>query len=150
MQECKDAGKERETARREQERVEDGHVPTSEISLVSLVKTALALALLLPVPFANALELSIHFAKHGYKFGVATEEEYEMMADAFMEGRMNATTSDCIRPGGANYVRFDQLSRYFGVSCLLPRFVRTFYPANIATIANRGGPTGFFMHECGR
>jgi len=79
-----------------------------------------------PVPFQNAYERAIHFAKHGKDFGAADEFEYERMADRFLFGRMVLGTQQCIRPNGNDRVRFSFTSGDFGVATVLPEFVRTF------------------------
>ena len=102
------------------------------------------------MPFVSAFELGIHFAKHGAKFGAATAADYEALADAFLMGAMNATTQDCTRPNLIDYLRFDSSNRHFGVLCLQNNCVRTFYPAETALIASRGGSGPFFAFECAR
>jgi len=107
------------------------------------------------MPFADAMERAIHFVKHGHKFGAATEEEYERMADAFLFGEMHADTSECTRPpcvrsGLIDRLRFGSTSRHFGVACTQPEFLRTFYPVEPKVIARHGGAPGFFRYECAR
>lgn len=102
------------------------------------------------MPFVSNFELAIHFAKHGAKFGAATPAEYEALAEAFLSGPMNATTSDCTRPNLVDYLRFDSGNRHFGVLCLQNNCVRTFYPAELALVTSRGGAAGFFTFECAR
>lgn len=88
--------------------------------------------------------------KHGAKFGVTTEAEYEQMADAFMFDAMDADTRECVRPSLTDRLRFKAVNRHFGVACIQPAFVRTFYPVPPKRIAKRGGPEPFFAYECGR
>jgi hypothetical protein len=102
------------------------------------------------LPFPNALELSLHFAKHGHKFGLATEQEYEQMADAFMFGTMNANTQECTRPRRTRRCRMDFVRIHFGVACITPACVITFYPVDSAFVAANGGVNGFFRNECAR
>jgi hypothetical protein len=102
------------------------------------------------VPFVNAFELAIHFARHGADVGAATEADYEALADGFLSGPMNATTQECTRPNLIDYLRFDFSNRHFGVLCLQNKCVRTFYPASAQLVARRGGPVGFFSFECAR
>ena len=52
------------------------------------------------MPFANAYERAIHFAKHGHEFGASTELDYEHMADMFLNRPMTITTRECLRPTG--------------------------------------------------
>jgi len=96
------------------------------------------------------MELNIHFHKHGRKFGIGTVAEYERMADAFMFGQMNADTRQCTRPSGKDRLRHNFANRYFGVACVNPAFVRTFYPVENYIIASHGGQQQFFAFECGR
>ena len=37
-----------------------------------------------------------------------------------------------------------------GVACIMPEYVRTFYPVKATLIARHGGEAGYFAHECGR
>ena len=102
------------------------------------------------MPFANPMELGIHFAKHGHKFGLTTAADYELMADAFMNGAMNADTHECTRPSGRDRCRFGYVNRHFGVACVTPVFIRTFYPVSDVKIANRGGSAAFLTYECAK
>ena len=72
------------------------------------------------------------------------------MADAFMFGLMGVDTQECIRPGGIDRVRFDFSTHHEGVACIIPEFVRTFYPVRQLTIARHGGEEGYFAYECAR
>lgn len=102
------------------------------------------------MPFANAYELSIHFTKHGAKFGVTTEVEYQQMADEFLFGPIGRDTSECIRPSGDDRLRCEMVLRHFGVASVTPVFVKTFYPVNASVIFKHGGCAGFFRYECVR
>jgi hypothetical protein len=102
------------------------------------------------MPFANSFELEIHFKKHGHKFGAATKEEYERLADTFLFGPMDAHTRECIRPNGADRLRFDFARMHFGVASVAPAFVRTFYPVERRIVTRHGGPAGYFSYECAR
>lgn len=99
------------------------------------------------MPFANAMELEIHFRKHGRKFGIATKEEYERLADLFMFGQMGPNTRECLRPGGADRLRFDFVTVHFGVASVVPAFVRTFYPVERRIVMRHGGSAGYFAYE---
>jgi hypothetical protein len=51
--------------------------------------------------FASWADLSDHFTKHVLQrreFNVATEAEYEALADAFLGGPMDQHTEECVRP----------------------------------------------------
>lgn len=79
------------------------------------------------VPFQNQAERAIHFAKHGHEFGARDELEYERLADQFLFGEMNADTRECIRPNGNDRLRLDCVLVHFGVACIVPALIRTFY-----------------------
>ena len=102
------------------------------------------------MPFANPMELALHFQKHGYKFGAATAADYQAMADAFMFGAMNQDTHECVRPSGTDRLRHNFVSRHFGCACINPAFVRTFYPISAAKHTRHGSAANFFAYECGR
>jgi hypothetical protein len=96
------------------------------------------------------MELALHFRKHGHKVGAATAADYEQMADAFMFGPMNADTQECTRPAGRRRCRLDFRAVHFGVACVVPAFVITFYPPDARTVARHGGMNRYFLYECGR
>jgi hypothetical protein len=45
------------------------------------------------MPFANAVELAMHFQKHGHEFQAPDTLQYEALADAFMGGPMTKRRS---------------------------------------------------------
>ena len=98
------------------------------------------------------MELQIHFDKHGYKFGLipGQEDEYERMADDFLFGEMVGTMRECFRPDGIDRLRFCFLREFFGVACVMPEYIRTFYPPENDTLAKHGGRAPFFRYECAR
>jgi len=102
------------------------------------------------MPFENATERAIHFAKHGKKFGIADELDYEQLADAFIFGPLLLPTRECIRPSLIDRLRFNGTNRHFGVACVAPEFIRTFYPVELRTIARHKDAAGFFVYECRR
>ena len=102
------------------------------------------------MPFQNAMELNLHFRKHGYKFGLSNAADYERMADTFMFGAMNADTQECMRPSGKRRCRLDFRARHFGVANVAPDFLLTFFPPTASMIAKHGGEAGYFTDECGR
>jgi hypothetical protein len=104
------------------------------------------------LPFANQFELALHFEKHGRKFGLlpGQEAEYERMADEFLFGDMPPRVKQCIRANGIDRLRFCFRRTFFGVACLIPECVRTFYPPEDEVIIARGGNAAFFRFECGR
>jgi uncharacterized radical SAM superfamily protein len=104
------------------------------------------------VPFCNEWERNTHFAKHGYKFAAVDPLEYERIADAFMFEALDVGVGQCIRPTGAERLRFDFEVRYFGVARIVPEpeCLITFYPVQRGTIDYHGGAARFFRHECAR
>jgi hypothetical protein len=102
----------------------------------------------LPVPFATADELSIHFQKHGHKFGAATEADYEKMADAFMSNAWNPGLFDCIRNiSTSDRIRLEGATLFFGIAFGVLT-LRSFYPKDANAIAAGGGPAGFVARKC--
>src|SRR5260221_10557662 len=102
------------------------------------------------MPFANPLEKATHFLRHGAQLGCATEDEYESLAEQFLFGPMDAHTKECVRPKGNDRLRFRGIRRDFGVACVKPAFVRTFYKVRVLKIRRHGGPDAFFAYECAR
>ena len=87
--------------------------------------------------------------KHGPELGIATEAEYEEVADRFMFGPMGPNTRECRRMLG-DRLRCEMVVRHFGVSGGMPEVIRTFYPIRASKIHRHGGIVGFFTFECGR
>jgi hypothetical protein len=102
------------------------------------------------MPFANALERATHYLRHGTQFGCASEDEYEKLAEQFLFGGMDSHTNECVRPSGNDRLRFRALDRDFGVACVKPVFIRTFYKVRLLKIQRHGGADAFFAHECAR
>jgi hypothetical protein len=102
------------------------------------------------MPFSDALERDIHFAKHGHEFGAADAGKYERMADAFMFDPIAADVGECIRHNGVDRLRFGYSSHHLGVACTGPVFVRTFYVVGAINIACHRGTRGYFRWQCGR
>lgn len=106
------------------------------------------------MPFADGFERDLHFKKHGHKFGAADAVEYERMADHFMYGPLDPDARECTRPVGPtgvqDKVRFDFGTHYEAIACIVPSFLRTFFPVELRFILRRGGETGYFAYECGR
>ena len=92
----------------------------------------------------------MHFSKHGHKFGAADASEYEKMADEFMFGAMKISMMECLRPTGTDRLRLNAINRHFGVACILPIYLKTFYPVPTHTVRHHGGSNKFFAQECGR
>lgn len=102
---------------------------------------------MLEMPFANNFERALHFQKHGHEFGAATETDYERMADAFMFGILVSPVQECTRPNHVDRLRFSDPNRHFGVACVHPEIVRTFYRVSSLKIARHGGGARFFGYE---
>ncbi len=102
------------------------------------------------MPFADPLHRATHFARHGAEFGCATEAEYEELAEQFLFGPMDVLTRQCLRPNGNDRLRFRAIDRDFGVACVRPAFIRTFYKVSLLKIRRHGGPDDFFADECAR
>jgi hypothetical protein len=102
------------------------------------------------MPFANPLERATHFVRHGAEFGCATEAEYEELAQQFLFGLMDPHTRQCLRPKGNDRLRFRAIKRDFGVACVNPEFIWTFYKVSLLKIQRHGGPDVFFRYECAR
>ena len=97
------------------------------------------------------MKRAIHFARHGHEFGARDEFDYERMADEFLYGPMVPPTAECFRlMGRGDRVRFSPASLHFGVVCMAPEYIRTFYIPNMAWIISHGGTAGFWAYECGR
>lgn len=100
------------------------------------------------MPFASQYSRESHFLSHGHKFGAATEEEYERMADEFMSRSPNADLYDCVRKMVINdRIRLEGSTRFFGAAYGVLT-VRTFYPKDANSIAADGGPAGFIARKC--
>jgi len=100
------------------------------------------------VPFASQYKRESHFRAHGHKFGAASEEEYERMADEFMSRLKTSDLYDCIR----NYVINDRIrlegrTLYFGIACGV-LVIKSFYPKDANSVAADGGPAGFVARKC--
>jgi hypothetical protein len=102
------------------------------------------------MPFATPLDRATHFMRHGTDFGCASEIEYEQLAEQFLFGAIGVDTRECIRPNGNDRLRFKRVDRDFGVACVAPIFIRTYYKVSLLKIQRRGGPNGFFAYECAR
>jgi pyocin large subunit-like protein len=100
------------------------------------------------VPFPNAKQRSLHFVKHGHKFGAVDEFDYERMADVFMSSPMHPNMHECYRATGTlDRIRLDALTRFFGVA-YHGMVLRTFHPRNAHEIALKGGPQKFVLFKC--
>jgi pyocin large subunit-like protein len=102
------------------------------------------------MPFANAHERAIHFAKHGHEFGASSEIDYERMADAFMSRPMTMTMRECIRPNGTRRLRVNVANDHFGVAVVSANTVVTYYVIPFHRKHRRGGIVPFFADECSR
>lgn len=102
------------------------------------------------MPFENEFERDTHFAKHGHEFGIATAEEYEQVADAFMFGTIEADARECIRPQGTDRLRFGFFTHRLGVACTQPEFIKTFHIVRRRTVLSHRDSAGYFAWQCGR
>jgi len=68
----------------------------------------------LDVALFDATELRIHYAKHHAEFAVATDREYEMLADRFLSGPAHPNLRQCTRRKG-DFVRYDIVTQEYGV-----------------------------------
>lgn len=101
------------------------------------------------MPFQDALERDLHFAKHGVEFGAIDAVEYERMADNFMFGAIALEVHECFRPGGSDRIRFGFLTYRLRVACISPQFIRTFHIVGVREIMKRHGIAGYFAWQCG-
>lgn len=102
----------------------------------------------LTVPFENEYKRNTHFLKHGRKFGVATEEEYERMADAFMSKPITADIFECTSPyGRKDRNRLEGSTLHFGAA-YNGTILYTFHPRAADSVQRKGGPLGFVLSKC--
>ena len=104
------------------------------------------------VPFVSPYLLQIHFEKHRRDFGVATEQEYEQLADRFMSQSANADLFDgvCVNPrpnGMYDRMRLHGKTRWYGIAFDVLT-VRTFFVKNHRAIRAAGGPRAFVDLQC--
>jgi pyocin large subunit-like protein len=69
---------------------------------------------MLDVASFDAAELAIHYAKHRTDFAVATDKEYERLADLFLTGPPHPNLKKCNRKHG-DLVRYDTVTQEYGV-----------------------------------
>jgi hypothetical protein len=100
------------------------------------------------VPFESAYKLKIHFVKHGWKFGAATQEDYERMADAFMSKPITADIYECVSPHGRHdRNRLEGSTLHFGAA-YNGTVLYTFHPKTADNVQRKGGPLGFVLSKC--
>ena len=100
------------------------------------------------VPFLNAWQRSLHFAKHGHEFGAKNEFDYEAMAEAFMGAAMHPNMHECYRSTGTrDRCRIDANTRHFGVAFNVLT-VRTYYTVTAAKIIRHRGADGYVQAQC--
>ena len=92
--------------------------------------------------------LAQHFDEHHIEFGVATEDEYELLADTFLGGPLDDGALECIRGSNGDVIRYNRLTDEFGVRGT-DGFIRTYFKPN--PIFHRQ-PTNldYFRKECNR
>jgi hypothetical protein len=101
------------------------------------------------MPFANTLERDIHYVSHGHEFGVSSAEDYERIADDFINGALAMDAKECTRRN-LDKVRFGFMSLKLGVGTPHPNIVRTFYIVKRHIVVRHGGSAGYFSYECQR
>jgi len=99
--------------------------------------------------FASWADLSDHFTKHVLQrreLSVATEAEYEALADAFLGGPMDQHTEECVRPRDHDKIRFNKITNEFGV-LRSDGYIRTYFRASTKRHSH---PTNldYFIWEC--
>jgi hypothetical protein len=103
------------------------------------------------MPFADATQRAIHFAKHGREFGATDELHYEQMADGFLAGQLSLAMRECFRPNGIDRLRVNIVNKHFGVAVVACAIIRTYYIVPSHQIVRRTGTiVKFFNYECAR
>ena len=102
------------------------------------------------VPFLNAWQRSLHFAKHGHEFGATNEFDYEAMAEKFMGAIMHPSMHECFRTTGTrDRCRIDGTTRHFGI-VFNELTVRTYYIVTAAKITRYRSAVGYVQAQCAR
>ncbi len=77
------------------------------------------------LPFADVITLNFHYDKHKNEFSFASEIEYQIEADKFVNGAAVPPVRECHRKSG-DRVRFDRNTGYFAVVAS-SGFLKTFH-----------------------
>ncbi len=75
--------------------------------------------------FRSLLHRSDHFAAHGARLGVTTEQEYEILADAIF-GPPSSAVRQFVRSWNSDLVRYDEGREVFAILDR-DRFIKTCY-----------------------
>ena len=65
--------------------------------------------------FLSLLQRADHFQNHGARLGIATEEEYEKLADDFLRNPCPESARQFVRPWNGDLVRYDEGVDVFAV-----------------------------------
>lgn len=104
-------------------------------------------------------ELMIHFARHRADVGVATSQQYELLAIAFLSrSDVGGSLMECTRKKG-DVLRYDTLTAEFGVLAA-SGMIRTYFKPIPCSSLPAGVPktrchrhadnVAYFQFECGR
>jgi len=97
------------------------------------------------VPFQTPADRADYFQKHGGQYIVATELEYEALADAFMFSPLTPDVRQCYRPQG-DRLRYRDASNDLGI-VNRNYFLKTFFKPDPA-IHGHATNIDYFNHEC--
>ena len=98
--------------------------------------------------FISPYHLEDHFDAHRSDFDAASEEEYEEMADRFLGGPIRKTTLECIRERNGDVIRYDIMTREFGILSR-ERNIKTYFKPRSAVHGERTN-LAYFYRECKR
>ena len=91
------------------------------------------------------MDLADHFADHGARLGISTQDEYETFADEFLQPTCPATAIEFVRRRNGDTVRYDETADVFAVLAR-DRVIKTCYrpdPAFHGEATNKG----YFLSE---
>jgi filamentous hemagglutinin len=91
-------------------------------------------------------KLAGHAGKHRAEFGVATDAEYEQLADEFLGGPIPCGVVQAVRCGNGDCVRYDPNGGSFGVLRNNGE-IKTFYKPDPA-VHGAGSNADYFCAEC--
>jgi pyocin large subunit-like protein len=89
-----------------------------------------------------------HFKKHAGDFGAVSEDEYEKMAVAFLNGPVLTFILECIRKGNGDKIRFSLVSNSFGVM-RKDGVIKTYFVADMKVHGRRTN-LDYFYEECAK
>ncbi len=82
------------------------------------------------------------------EFGVATEEEYELLADTFLGAPLEQGAIECTRVSNGDIIRYNRMTDEFGV-CSADGFIKTYFKPDPAFHRQPTNPD-YFRKECKR